>query len=379
MSTSTFSARSIHDKQVEKHEIAWLWPSFLAAGKLTVLDGDPGCGKSMITVDLAARLSRAAPLPDGAAPSAPCKTLILNSEDDPDDTLLPRLKAAGADSNLVFIANSGERPQLPRDLPNIEAIMRQLGIGLLVIDPLTGFVPPHLAHGGQSAARLAIAPLALLAARTNAAVLLVRHLTKKEDAPAIRRGLGSMSIAGLARTGLIVGRNPRDPTVGLLAVAKTNLAAVPDPLAFRLKPLDNSVVVDWLGPVAGAADDACRRTEGAETPGVVRATLWLIDALAEGPRHAAELLADAKAQGISEKPFPVPSNPSRCNQNSPTTANARPGSGARRRVVPTAASSPWKSSSNRSQTTSATTCPRTCPKRQKVSSPATASPGPPRT
>ena len=131
--------------------------------------------------------------------------------------------------------------------------------------------------------------------------MLVRHLTKKEGAPAIRRGLGSMSIAGLARTCLIVGHDPRDPAVGLLAVTKTNLAAVPDPLAFRLTPHGNSVVVDWRGPVAAGANDALRLPERAETPGVVKATLWLIEALANGPRHAAELLAAAKSDGISER------------------------------------------------------------------------------
>ena len=244
MSTSTHSARPVHDKQAGTTEISWLWPSFLASGKLTVLDGDPGCGKSMITLDLAARLSRAVPLPDGAAPVAPCKTLILNSEDDPDDTLLPRLKAAGADTNLIFIASSGERPQLPRDLPNIEAIIRELGIGLLVIDPLTGFVPPHLAHGGQSAARLAIAPLALLAADQHRRPP-GSSSHQERRCPAIRRGLGSMSIAGLARTGDRRTRSAIRPPACSPSPRPTSLPCR-DPLAFRLKPLDNSVVVDWL-------------------------------------------------------------------------------------------------------------------------------------
>jgi hypothetical protein len=279
----------------------WLWPSYLAAGKLTLLDGDPGCGKSLITMDLAARLSRAAAMPDGAIPHAPCKTLILNAEDDRADTILPRLKAAGADTDFVFVHDAGDRPQLPHDLPKIEELIRDCGIGLVVIDPLTGFVPPNLADGGLIAVRRALAPLALLAARTGVAVLLVRHLTKREGGRALYRGLGSMSIAGLARTALLVGRHPRDSKRGLLAVTKTNLTVTPDPLAFRLQPRDDSVVVDWLGPVAGIADDACRRPERADLPGVVRATLWLIDALAEGPRHAAELLAAAKADGINER------------------------------------------------------------------------------
>ena len=300
MLTSTLFARPVDQIAADSAHLCWLWRPYLAAGKLTILDGDPGSGKSMITIDLAARLSRAAPLPDGTSPPAPCTTLLLNSEDSPADTLLPRLKAAGADTNLVFVANANELPQLPDDLPKLEALVRELSIGLVVIDPLTGFVPPNHANAGQNAARLAVAPLVHLADRTGAAILLVRHLTKKEGAPAIRRGLGSMSIAGLARTALIVGRDPGNPAVSLLAVTKTNLTAVPDPLAFCLAPRDNSVVVDWRGPVAVRADDACRHPKRAEVPGIVKATLWLMDALAHGPRHAAELLAAAKAEGIGE-------------------------------------------------------------------------------
>ncbi len=101
--------------------------------------------------------------------------------------------------------------------------------------------------------------------------------------------------------GLIVGRDPRDPEVGLLAVTKTNLGASPNPLAFRLKPHGDSVVVDWLGAKNETADRACGKPERVESPGVVRATLWLIDALANGPRPAAELLAAAKTDGINEK------------------------------------------------------------------------------
>ncbi len=106
---------------------------------------------------------------------------------------------------------------------------------------------------------------------------------------------------GLARTGLIVGRHPHDPAISLVAVTKTNLTAAPDPLAFRMKSFEQSVVVDWLGPKAGTADDAVRTPERAEPPGVVRATLWLLDALAQGERPAAELLAAARADGIKER------------------------------------------------------------------------------
>lgn len=290
--------------QTDRSQITWLWRPYLAAGKLAILDGDPGTGKSMIAIDIAARLSRGGNWPDGTSVGGVFKTLLLDAEDDPDDTLRPRLIAAGGDLNHVFVPpNSGpdETLQLPRDLAKIEAMVRELKIGLVVLDPLSAFVPPGLASGGQSAARLAVAPLIGLAARTGAAILIVRHLTKQSGDSAIRRGLGSMSILGLARTGLIVGRHPRDPEISLLAITKSNLTAVPHPIGFRLKPQEGSACIDWLGPIEVSADRVCGNPDRAESPGVVRATLWLIEALANGERPAAELLAAAKADGIREK------------------------------------------------------------------------------
>lgn len=289
--------------QAKPEQIDWLWWPYLASGKLAILDGDPGTGKSMISIDIAARLSRGADWPDGSPGPGTRKTLILNAEDDPADTLAPRLIAAGADLNQIYLAGPTDDQgplKFSRELAEITRLVGDQHIGLVVIDPLSAFVDADLSLG-QSAQRYAIGPLALLAARAGVAVLVIRHLTKRLNDSAIRRGLGSMSIMGLARTGMIVGRHPHDPTISLLSVTKTNLTAAPDPLAFRMKSHEQSVVVDWLGFTAGTADDAVRTPERAEPPDVVRATLWLLDALAQGPRPAAELLAAAKADGIKER------------------------------------------------------------------------------
>ncbi len=194
--------RRMDETKPQRSQIGWLWPPYLAAGKLTIMDGDPGTGKSMITIDIAAHLSRGESLPDGTTGRGVCKTLLLNAEDDPDDTLMPRLEAAGADRTQVFVPGGRANGlQVPRDLAEIEALVAASGIGLVVIDPLPAFVPPNLAFANQNTTRLVLAPLEELAARTGTAILIVRHLTKRQSDRAIRRGLGSMSILGLAQRG----------------------------------------------------------------------------------------------------------------------------------------------------------------------------------
>ncbi len=325
----SFSLSSIGKSELESSPIGWLWPPYLAAGKLTLLDGDPGGGKSLLTIDLAARLSRCLSMPDGHTLPSARRTLFLNAEDDPCDTILPRLRAANADLDQVFVPTGqvgvGEGDALPRfpgDLPRLEALVREQGIDLLVVDSLSAFLPTQLAGGQIIAVRQALAPLARMAIRTGVAVLLVRHLVKDSGVKALYRGQGSIGIAGLARTVLLTERHPRDASCQVLTVIKSNLAAAPAPLPYRLVDRGGVGAVDWLDPAAMPADTGNLAPLRVETPGVVRATIWLLEALAAGPRPAAELLLAARADGIRERPL---------EQGVGTPTAAAAGCGARRR------------------------------------------------
>src|SRR5262245_26190211 len=268
--------------------VAWLWRPYLAAGKITLLDGDPQCGKSLVTVDLAARLSRAGPMPDDSPAAGRTRCLILNAEDDIADTILPRLTAAGADLDHVFVPDTADfpNPQLPRDLSRLEALVRQAGVGLVVIDPLLAFVPAELASAGPAIVPHVIRPLAELAARTQAAIVLVRHLVKRAAAKAIHCGLGAVGITGLARTGLLAARDPSHAGHCVLAVAKTNLDEAPPPLGYRVGGRDGIAAVEWLGPTDAAPDLLIAAPPRPEAKGVIRAIDWLLEALRDGPRPA---------------------------------------------------------------------------------------------
>ena len=303
-SLSTTSCTTLRSERVQ-----WLWKPYLARGKLAVLDGDPGAGKSFFAIDLAAKLSRLGRLPDGQVINEPHTTLLLSAEDDAGDTVLPRLKAANADLERIHIVSApglgtDALPQFPADLPELEAAIRNLKADLVVIDPMMPFFPQNMWANSDQCIRRALTPFAAMAAGTGAAILFIRHITKAGGTKAIYRGSGSIGIIGAARTGLLLGRHPDDPDLRVLSVLKTNIGQLGSSLGFRLvsEPDTGETRLVWTGPVALTADDLC-----VSSPTAVgnrprdRAKEWLKAMLAGGSRKASELLTWAASAGISEK------------------------------------------------------------------------------
>lgn len=297
----TFVAEPL--SRLQSGSVRWLWEPYLARGKLAVFDGDPGIGKSLVTIDLAARLSRGASLPNGQPGGGPTTVLLVNAEDDAADTTRPRAEAAGANLDRLIVLGLGDSVlRLPYDIPALEELVRQHGAGLVVLDPLMAFLPPGVPAGLDQCVRSALTPLAAMAARTGAAVLLVRHLTKDGRPLALYRGSGSIGILGACRTGWLAARKPGDPEGRVLAVPKTNLGESPRSLEFRVKSDPSGrAVVQWLGAVDVLPDALCR----AELPPQAvkpkdRAIDWLRQELANGPRKATDLFAAAAAVGIPE-------------------------------------------------------------------------------
>lgn len=214
----------------------WLWPGRVPFGKVTVLDGDPGLGKSLLSLDLAARTSTARPMPDGAFSdlSDPAGVVILSAEDDLSDTIRPRLEAAGADlSRIVALtaAHDTADTRLPMlsDLDAIRQAIVQVSAKLLIVDPLMAYLPGKVDSHRDQDIRRSLAPLASLAAETGVAVLVIRHLNKTEGKNALYRGGGSIGIIGAARSGLLVAKDPDDPDGErrILVPTKSNLAKLP--------------------------------------------------------------------------------------------------------------------------------------------------------
>jgi len=306
--------------EVAAERVRWLWPGRVPLGKLTVLEGDPGLGKSAVALDLAARATRGAAMPDGSRAdlSGPVGVVLLCAEDGLGDTVRPRLEAAGADLGRVVAVTGvegrrGPRPvRLPMDLAELLEAVRQARGRLIVIDPLMAFLDPTVNVYGDVEMRTVLAPLAMLAARLQQAMVLVRHLTKTTVANPLYRGGGSIGIIGVARSGLLVARDPRDASGArrVLATVKGNLTAAAPALAFRLEPVGGAGVaravrVVWDGAVAETAESlvaaSLRRRDVAEGEAQAEAVAFLRAALADGPQPAAGVLEAARAAGLAER------------------------------------------------------------------------------
>jgi hypothetical protein len=293
---------------VREERIAWRSRGRVARGKLTVIDGDPGLGKSTVMMDWAARVSRGDPLPDGE-PQDERGVLLLCAEDDPADTIRPRLRLMGADLSQIYLLNEvpDERGMrmaaLPTDCDLIEAIIRARNVGLVVIDPLTAFLAEDLKANSDQDVRRALSPLALVAQRTGASVILLRHLNKTASVNALYRGGGSIGIIGIARFGLLVAedRNQGDD-VRILASTKSNVGPPPASLAYRLVPVpgEDHAVVEWIGTsdlrardllTEQAADDETRD----EWDDAVE---WLRGFLGDGPKPAKAVYDEGRRVGI---------------------------------------------------------------------------------
>lgn len=260
-------SRSFHQESpgvliesVERQDVSWLWHRRIARGKVTILDGDPGVGKGLLTLDIAARRSRGARLPHDPRPSgSPGNVVLFTPEDDVADTIRPRLEAAGADLHRIRFLSTIEEmdyetrlfePHLlsiPRDINVFEDTILRDGADLLIIDPITAVLDAGVKTNNDAEVRGALMPLSLMAARTGCGVLIVRHLNKSGGDNAIYRGGGSIAFTGLARIGLLLTPHPDGDAKRVLAPVKSNVGRPGEALSFALvsEPVDAIPHLEW--------------------------------------------------------------------------------------------------------------------------------------
>ena len=282
--------------------IDYLWPGRLARGHLHLVDGDPGIGKSLVLLDLAARLTSGRSLPDGAAAVAPTPAILFNAEDNARDTVAPRLAAAGADLGRVSLwEHAPGEPgfRLPSLAGLLAEELRRTGAGLVVLDPILAFLDPAVNIANDPSVRQALAPLVELAAAFRCAIVLLRHLNKDPGGPALYRGLASIAFVAACRIAWLMGPDPKVPRQYVLAQVKNNLEPPQPSLAYRITGAAGSGPrVDWLGVSSWDEADVLR---GAPTRrrARLRAADFLTAALKDGPRPAREVLAAARREGLS--------------------------------------------------------------------------------
>jgi hypothetical protein len=284
--------------------IDWLWPGRLALGYLSLLEGDPGLGKSLVALDLCARLSTARPWPDGTEVSEPIRTVVLSREDGTEDVVRQRLLALGADPAQVFVPRGPDYDCcLPDRLGLLGEDLARLKPQLLVLDPITRFFGRQVVLYSELSIRAALEPLEVLARSHNLAVLLLRNLNKSEGKNPAYRGLGAIGFLAACRSAWLVGEDPAEPAKRLIAQIKNNLAPWQPSLAYTVSAQDTGQpLLTWHGTSPLTSRQLLAQTP----PGVPQARRtrqsaaeFLEEFLKDGPRTSREVWAAAREAGHS--------------------------------------------------------------------------------
>jgi predicted ATP-dependent serine protease len=295
---------------VKPRKVEWLWPGFIPFGAITVLAGQPGLGKSLLTVKLAADFSAGRLAQSGTV-------LMLTAEDPVAEVVVPRLKAARAKLSAVHFGevNAGGLAiplQFPADVEDMTELVREHGARLLVIDPLSAHFEGRIDSWKDQSIREALAPLAGLAEKHDLAVLVVAHLNKGRSVDPLQRLGGSIGLAAAARSVLLLGRDPDDPqgesgSRRVLAHVKSNFGAQTPSLAFEVT---KATVSDELAEYSTAAiwqrgtspyqgsDLLQGLAEGEFSTVTAEAVAFLKLVLADGPKTAKEVEAAAAEAAI---------------------------------------------------------------------------------
>lgn len=279
--------------QVDREEVHWLWRPYIPLGKLTLLEGDPGVGKSWLSLAIATAVSRGTG-PPGMELQAPGTTLLLTAEDGLGDTVGPRLDLLGADDARVFALP----PDQPVTLVDLEMLVLQVRPLLVIIDPLPAFLGRDIDMHRSNETRPILASVAAMAERHHCAVLIVRHITKGAAGRAIYRGVGSIDFTAAARSVLLAGADPEEPQKCALVHIKSNLAAKGEALGYQL----DETGFAWVGVSDLTAARILDGAESGEAPSKLEEAIdFLQQALAEGGQPAERVKADAKALEISDR------------------------------------------------------------------------------
>lgn len=217
---------------VQLQEVRWLWKPYIPFGKITIIQGDPGEGKTTLALRVAAACSTGTALP-GMEACAPFDVIYQTAEDGLGDTVKPRLIEAGADeSRILNIVEDNKSLSLLDE--RIEKAIVQTGAKLMILDPMQGYLGDKIDMNRANEIRTVLKNVAAVAERTGCAIVLVGHLNKASGISSAYRGLGSIDFRAAARSVLLVGRLRKEPTVRVIVHDKSSLAPEGKSMAFNL-------------------------------------------------------------------------------------------------------------------------------------------------
>lgn len=288
--------------EIEPKEVKWLWYPYIPFGKITLLQGDPGDGKSKLMLSLAALLSKGSPLPfeDETEVRNPMTVIYQTTEDDADDTVVPRfLYVGGNGDNLVFIKEDEKNLTFGDD--RIRQAIEQCKSELLILDPMSSYIGDECSMNNANETRAEFNHLIAVARDTGCAIVIIAHMNKIRDTSPLYRTNGSIDIAGAARSILAVTRTPNreNPEERYLVQVKSNLAPMGNAIVFEVAEKG----VNFIDEVELTAEEAFRSTApriGRPNDKEQAAQAFIRDLLKGGRMLATDCEAKLEAAGFKK-------------------------------------------------------------------------------
>lgn len=295
----------INMEQVEVEKIDWLLYPFIPFGKVTIVQGDPGEGKTTMVLQIIAKLTKGeAVLPSGSDEPAleektmdlePVNVIYQTAEDGLGDTIKPRLLSAGADCSRVMVIDDNDQALTMMDARLEEAII-QTKARLVVLDPIQGFLGAAVDMHRANEIRPLMKRVAVLAEKYHCAIILIGHMNKNSNGKSSYRGLGSIDFQAAARSVLIVGRIKDEPEIRVVCHVKSSLALEGKSIAFRL---DKDTGFEWIGEYDISADDLLSGDNRGQK--IHEAKEFLKEILVSGSVAQTKVAEEAESRGIKKK------------------------------------------------------------------------------
>lgn len=249
----------IHMEDVVSKEVEWLWYPYIPYGKITIIEGDPGEGKTTLVLKLAAALSRGLPLPcDDDKEYEPIHIIYQTAEDGIEDTIKPRLEKAGADCSMIRVIDETDKELLMTD-DRLEQAIIETGARLIILDPIQAYIGATVDMHRANEIRPVLKHLGIIAEKHNCAIILIGHMNKASGSKSTYRGLGSIDIQATARSVLLVARLRDKPNIRIMAHDKSSLAPAGDAIGFEMTE-DSGMVC--IGPYDITIDELLSGNEG---------------------------------------------------------------------------------------------------------------------
>ena len=242
--------KMIRMSEVESQEVKWLWYPFIPYGKLTIIQGDPGDGKTTLVLNIAAKLSKGESLDSDMDVQDPVNVIYQTAEDGLADTVKPRLELAGADCKKILVIDESDKSLSMAD-ERLEEALAKTGAKVLILDPIQAHLGGGMDMNRANEARDMTKKLGALAEKYQCAILLIGHMNKASGNKAAYRDMGSIDFFAVARSVLLVGRIEGEPNTRAVVQIKNNLAAFGHPKAFML----SETGFRWLGDYEITADE----------------------------------------------------------------------------------------------------------------------------